>query len=158
MFRKPRTRATGTDGGVDLAPSPRERFFLLLLLALCLLLLGLGLWLSPDPSGVGTHRQLGLSACAYLARTGRPCPTCGATTAFSLAARGRLAAALAVQPLGVLVWALAVLLAGLCLHALLARRTLLLRLWAFPWATGLFVLAALVLLCWLYRLHAWGGD
>jgi hypothetical protein len=56
--------------------------------------------LPPDPSGMGTHRQLGLPPCGWLLATGYPCPTCGMTTAFSNAAHAQPRAALAAQPFG----------------------------------------------------------
>lgn len=56
--------------------------------------------LTPDPAGYGTHRQLGMPSCGWLAATGRPCPTCGMTTAFAHACRGDLAASLRAQPMG----------------------------------------------------------
>lgn len=45
-------------------------------------------WLSPDPRGHGTHQQLGLAPCSLLLLTGRPCPSCGGTTAFAHFVRG----------------------------------------------------------------------
>lgn len=71
--------------------------------------------LEPDPAGLGTHQQLGLSACAWLGSHGSVCPTCGMTTAFSLAADGRLIDAWLVQPaaaLGALGAAMAVWVGG----------------------------------------------
>jgi hypothetical protein len=63
-------------------------------------LLGLALWMTPDPSGIGTHRQLGLPGCTLVMASGYPCPTCGMTTAFSHAVRGRWLRALHSQPAG----------------------------------------------------------
>lgn len=63
--------------------------------------------LVPDPSGLGTHRQLGLAECPTLARSGRPCPTCGMTTAFAHLADGSLAKAWSVQPTAVFIALLA---------------------------------------------------
>ncbi len=54
--------------------------------------------LDPDPSSAGTHRQLGFSACEVKEYLGFPCPTCGATTAFTFFVRGKLIAAFAAQP------------------------------------------------------------
>ena len=45
--------------------------------------LGTARLLEPDPRGFGTHTQLGLAPCAFARITGRPCPTCGMTTAFA---------------------------------------------------------------------------
>ncbi|MEM9351658.1 MAG: DUF2752 domain-containing protein [Planctomycetota bacterium] len=58
--------------------------------------------LEPDPRGFGTHEQLGLSPCWIIARTGLPCPTCGMTTCWSLASRGRWAEAAACNGVGLL--------------------------------------------------------
>lgn len=55
--------------------------------------------LEPASSGFGTHQQLGLPACGWLASTGYPCPTCGFTTAFALAARGHFVLAWQAQPM-----------------------------------------------------------
>lgn len=45
--------------------------------------------LSPDPSGIGTHKQLGLPPCGYKIVFGVPCPSCGMTTSWALATRGK---------------------------------------------------------------------
>ncbi|MBI4576046.1 MAG: DUF2752 domain-containing protein [Planctomycetes bacterium] len=67
--------------------------------------LGLALRLDPDPRGLGTHEQLGLLPCGFHALTGLPCPSCGMTTAFALAVRGRLGPAFLAQPAGALLYA-----------------------------------------------------
>lgn len=59
--------------------------------------------LEPDASGLGTHRQLGLAACPTLARSGRPCPTCGMTTAVAQLAKGSMAKAWNTQPAAVFI-------------------------------------------------------
>lgn len=64
--------------------------------------LGVARGLRPDPSGLGTHTQLGLSPCVFLARTGRPCPACGLTTSAAWAVRGRLDRAWSANPAGCL--------------------------------------------------------
>jgi hypothetical protein len=56
--------------------------------------------LKPDGNHMGTHQQLGLPPCGFVAVTGYPCPTCGMTTAFAHATRGQLGAALYAQPAG----------------------------------------------------------
>ena len=66
----------------------------------------LGMVLDPSPTGAGTHCQLGLPPCGMLETTGLPCPTCGVTTAFSLASHGRLVEALVTQPFGLTVFLL----------------------------------------------------
>src|SRR5437773_24545 len=71
--------------------------------AACAGMLGVGAWLTPDGAGHGTHTQLGLPACAWAAVMHRPCPTCGMTTAVSLAAQGRLVDSFVAQPFGLVV-------------------------------------------------------
>ena len=56
-------------------------------------------FLKPDPSGRGTHRQLGLPACLVCKVTGVDrCPSCGMTTAFAHAMRGEFRAARRCHP------------------------------------------------------------
>ena len=88
-----------------------EQVFWGVVFAACLVVLGLaGLKLSPDPSGLGTHQQLGLPPCGFIAMSGGyPCPSCGYTTTFTLAAHGRLIDAFANQPFGFVVFCLTVL-------------------------------------------------
>jgi hypothetical protein len=67
----------------------------------CLSVLGLAAWLQPSAAGHGTHTQLGLPGCGFLALTGLPCPGCGLTTSFAWLARGALMPALNANPMGV---------------------------------------------------------
>jgi len=98
--------------------------------------------LVPDPSGCGTHEQLGLPPCSFLARTGWPCPSCGLTTSVAATSRGRVVFGFKAHPFGVMVVAgLAVLgLAG-AVEAVGGRDTIrLLRpgmLWAWAAIIGL---------------------
>ena len=63
--------------------------------------LGVAASLQPSAEGVGTHLQIwGMSGCTMLQLTGWPCPMCGMTTTFALAAHGRLVDALLCQPFG----------------------------------------------------------
>ncbi len=68
--------------------------------------LGLAASLTPDPSGMGTHRQLGLGGCSMLVTTGVPCPMCGMTTTFAHLAHLHLLDALKTQPFGVVLFTL----------------------------------------------------
>lgn len=71
------------------------------LVALGLLaVLGVGAWLVPAGLGHGTHTSLGLPACGWVLAFGKPCPTCGMTTAFAHAARLELWASFRAQPMG----------------------------------------------------------
>ncbi len=56
--------------------------------------------LTPDPSGVGTHKQLGFPGCLTIVATGVPCPACGMTTAFAHTVRGQWFRGMHAQPLG----------------------------------------------------------
>jgi hypothetical protein len=68
----------------------------------CLAVLLTAVYLPPSPTGVATHRGLGLAECGLLARTGIPCMACGMTTSFSWFVRGNLLASFYVQPMGCL--------------------------------------------------------
>lgn len=72
------------------------------------LVLGISLSLQADPSGMGTHRQLGLGGCAVLTLTGYPCPMCGMTTTFTHLAHFDFLAGALNQPFGVVLFALTV--------------------------------------------------
>jgi hypothetical protein len=76
-----------------------------------LVALAIAATLQPSDSGMGTHRQLGYPSCLWPVLTGYPCPTCGMTTAFAFAVRGRFGSALLAQPAG-LVAAIATMLAA----------------------------------------------
>jgi len=85
---------------------PRRRLYAALVLLACGAVLAVAAWLKPDPRGYGSHQQLGFGKCGMLITTGLPCPTCGMTTAFAYAVRGRIVSAFLAQPAG-LVFALA---------------------------------------------------
>jgi hypothetical protein len=120
--------------------------------AAALVLLAFGLWVEPDPRGYGTHERLGLPPCLPMQLWHVPCPGCGVTTAFALAAHGRVLSSLANQPLGcvialsiplTLVWAWSVHVRGRDLRSELGR----LRTW--PLA---ILLVLLGLAAWVYKL------
>ncbi len=93
---------TGRDSRSRLGATPLSRWVSALLLAASSALLAVGVQLDADRSGYGTHVQLGLPPCGFLASCGVPCATCGMTTAFTHAVHGSLLAALVVQPTGAL--------------------------------------------------------
>ncbi len=115
-------------------------------------LLGLAAWMEPDPSGMGTHRQLGLPPCSSVVLLGRPCPTCGMTTAFSNAVRGRFLAAFMAQPAGFLLAVATAVAAGLSLSVAVTG-----RIWYLNWyrvspvALVVWVIA-IVVASWLFKL------
>lgn len=63
--------------------------------------------LEPSREGHGTHLQLGLGQCSFLALSGQPCPMCGATTTFTLLAHLRPVDAFLNQPFATLLFGLA---------------------------------------------------
>lgn len=76
----------------------RRRFAAAMLALACLALLGTSAFLRPDALGHSTHTQLGLQPCAWPRLFGRPCLTCGMTTACAHAADAQLARSLRAQP------------------------------------------------------------
>ena len=70
--------------------------------------LGLAFRVDADPSGHGTHTQLGLAPCTILSTTGYPCPMCGATTSWALMAHLHPFQAFYNQPFGATLFLLAV--------------------------------------------------
>jgi hypothetical protein len=62
--------------------------------------------LTPAAEGLGTHMQLGLPPCGFLALFSLPCPACGLTTSFAHLARFALVASLRAHPLGLPLFAL----------------------------------------------------
>ncbi len=140
-------------------PPPRERRLIDRLVSLLLLpsgtVLTVALLLEPDPAGVGTHRQLGLGGCTMLQLTGWPCPMCGMTTTFSLAAHGRLVEALLCQPYGVVLFGLTLATALVALVELVRPTGRWRRFWDWLGLKEGWIAAALVaglILGWVYKL------
>ena len=128
-----------------------ERFFQGVLAVVLAGAVALGFYLVPDPSGTGTHCRLGLLPCGMLVTTGKPCPTCGVTTSFVLAAHGRFGEALINQPFGLILFLLAV--AGLLLSVTTVAAG---RSW-YPlvtkWSVPAFIMALVILglVSWVYK-------
>ncbi len=114
-----------------------------------------GAALEPRSEGHGTHTQLGLPGCGWAAAFGRPCVTCGMTTAVAHAAHGNPTAAFAAQPLGAaLAYAAA---AGFwaALHATATGSRVGLALGGLARPRYLWVLAAAAAAAWGYKLAVW---
>ena len=128
-----------------------ERLVQALLLTTLAGMLALGVALEPSPAGVGTHCRLGLPPCGMLVTTGRPCPTCGVTTSFALAAHGRFLDSLVNQPFGLICFGLVV--AGLVLltATLVTGRSLLPLLTVTGVAVPAVTLLVLALISWAYK-------
>ena len=74
------------------------------LFLVCGLVLYISLRLEADPSGIGTHQQLGLAPCGFVQLTQYPCPMCGMTTSFTLMSDGCFIKAVVNQPFGVVLY------------------------------------------------------
>ncbi|HHN77174.1 MAG TPA: DUF2752 domain-containing protein [Phycisphaerales bacterium] len=111
--------------------------------------------LHPSDEGHGTHTQLGMPACGWVIAFNKPCPTCGMTTAFTHAAHGRFADALADQPMGALLALIsaAVFWAGLHTAITGCRLDRLVRMVLAP--RTLWIAAALAAGAWGYKLLTW---
>jgi hypothetical protein len=72
----------------------------LTLFAVWLFITACGAYLRPDPSGHGTHTQLGLPPCPCVLLFHRPCPGCGLTTSFTAFIHGNFRFAFHAHPLG----------------------------------------------------------
>ncbi|HEX2971142.1 MAG TPA: DUF2752 domain-containing protein [Tepidisphaeraceae bacterium] len=138
----------------------RERLGALGVASGALAVLGAAWVIHPDPSGVGTHHQLGLDACELLVRTGVPCITCGMTTSFSYFVRGQLLASLYTQPMGTLLAFLAALSVWAGLYIAFTGRPAHRLLRLIPWRYYLIPLFTLAVLGWGWKIaiHVTGHD
>lgn len=108
--------------------------------------------LTPRAGGHGTHEELGLPACSFLARTGYPCPSCGLTTSVSAAVHGRFIYAFNAHPFGLLLVAGLLILTFTGMLELVYGRGFVRRLRPGPWwAVGAY---AGMLLGWGWKLLA----
>lgn len=140
--------------------SPSGRCAAALLAACFLAPLAIGAWLTPDPAGVGTHRQLGWAPCGTLIATGVPCPSCGMTTSVAWFAHGNWAAAFYLQPAAALLSLL--LFWGFWIAAYTAATARpvhrLLPLLSAKWSVLLLAAAVLAGWGWKVYLHSHGID
>lgn len=129
-----------------------ERVFWAGALVACLVVLGLAKSLDPDARGIGTHEQLGLPPCGIVEMFGVPCPSCGYTTTFALAADGHVGAAIVNQPFGFLVFLTAVCAVPLTAFSVFGRVSLFACTERWPMGWILAGAATLWLLAWCYKL------
>ncbi|NBX36689.1 MAG: DUF2752 domain-containing protein [Planctomycetes bacterium] len=134
-----------------------ERAAMALVTLACAVLLGIAAWLQPAAAGIGTHRQLGLPSCSWPSTMNIPCPSCGMTTAFALAADGRLIDAFHAQPLGLLLAIGTAALAIASAHSAATGARTVGILWGMVgskawWALGAFAVAA-----WGYKILVMRG-
>ena len=119
----------------------------------CLGILAIAAYIKPDPSGVGSHTQLGFRACGFYQRMGYPCITCGMTTAFAHVVRGQFIRAFIVQPagaLGAMICAVTAVLAGYAFLTGRGQRAFagLLNRLCVNWAAVLMIVVGVVLGSW----------
>jgi len=138
--------------------TPEERLMAVGIGGMLLALLGVARWLEPDPSGVGTHTQLGLPPTFVMEHLGTPCPLCGMTTSWAHTMEGNLIAAFLAQPAGALFALTAMIVLPLSLTmAATGWRPALLAAPAFSqW--GFRLVVAVMAAGWAYKLFAvWTG-
>ncbi len=130
----------------------RARLWSGLILTACVGVLSVAAWVSPDPSGLGTHRQLGFPVCTAVMLTGYPCPTCGMTTAFAHAVRGQFISAFAAQPAG-LALAVGTIATGiLSVFVLLSGYVPSVNWYRISPSRVVLIVAAVILLGWFFKL------
>ena len=152
MHAVPRMPAAGRQG------LWRNRLIGLAVLVPSLGLLLVAAGLTPSGRGYGTHTQLGLEPCGFEVAYGLPCATCGMTTAFALAADGRLVTSFLVQPAGMVLavmTAMAAVVGGWTLVSGMSLGSLLASLWT---PRVLVAGIAMILLAWLYTLVRAGAS
>ena len=119
--------------------------------------LGLAAWLHPDAAGHGTHTQLGMPQCQWVVLFNKPCPTCGMTTSFALAAHEHLARSFINQPMGAVLAVVSAAVFWGALHITLGGirvEPLFRGVWN-RWTVGLLV--ACFLGAWVYKIVTWNG-
>ena len=92
-----------------LSETVQDRLVGLILFVPSASVLAIALSLTPNPAGLGTHRQLGLGGCTILTLTGVPCPMCGMTTTFTHLAHFQIIEGVINQPFGLVLFSLTVL-------------------------------------------------
>lgn len=110
--------------------------------------------LEPASQGFGTHQQLGLPPCTSVALFGIRCPSCGMTTAWSLATRGEILEAAYINCGGLLLAIIAIAyLPASCYFTWRGRST---RGGWFSLALGVSILTSLAIAItqWLWRLNS----
>jgi hypothetical protein len=127
-----------------------------------LLLVGLAgffVWIlvqvDPDDRGHGTHEQLGMPPCDWPLVHGKPCPTCGVTTAAAHLVQFEPLAAVATQPFGAFLAALGLGVAGLAAWSLLRRESFVARFAYLPYGKVFGGGLLLFLASWAYTWLTW---
>ena len=143
---------------LDARLSPRERFTSLVIGLAAAAPVVVAAFLRADPSGLGTHVQLGMPTCTWPTAMGITCPSCGMTTAFAHAAAGDLGASLRTQPMGFLLAVLATATAILGLLGAATGSRLGYWLCRSPGRAGWWTIGSIAFASWLLttaRLKGW---
>jgi len=133
-----------------------ERLVWAVLLVACSAVLVTATRLQPDGRGVGTHEQLGLPPCGFVAAFDAPCPSCGFTTTFTLAAHGRPVDAIVNQPFGFLVFLATVAAVPLALASVFKGVSLLEVVERWPLGRVILATFALWIVSWIYKWQVLG--
>lgn len=129
----------------------RQRQWLALLGLGLLIPLVVALLLRPSPTGMATHRQLGLPPCTFVVLFGIRCPSCGMTTSWAYLMRGDLRSAVASNAGGTLLGLVAI--AAVAWFWISAVRGKLLFKVRHEWLlAALMVILVVTLIDWVYRL------
>jgi len=125
--------------------------FVLAAVASCWLLASI----DPDARGHGTHERLGLAPCSWPIQFGKPCPTCGVTTAATLVVHLSPWRALTTQPFGAALAFAGLWLAIIALLALIRRESLIARISLWPLGTLTIATIAIFLFGWATTWLTW---
>lgn len=107
---------------------------------------------NPDPSGLGTHKGLGLPPCGFYTMFHKPCPSCGMTTSFALMMHGKFLDAIKAQPAGVFLF-LTVFLVWFTIPYHFFKKKKLVDLLELPYLLPILIANLIVILAvWIIRL------
>lgn len=120
-------------------------FFLFVLLAIAA-------WLKPNPSGMGTHTQLGLPGCSLFTLVGIRCPGCGMTTSWAYAMKADFTNAIGANVGGVLLCLLSVAVFPCLMWMSIRGQTINSRWFAQVVVTVLVIAISISIIEWLIRL------
>ncbi len=113
----------------------------------------IALWLTPDPSGIGTHQQLGLPPCFFHYLTGWICPGCGLTTSFSHLAHLQLTEAFSANPFGPILFGLFAFLSLLSLLEFFGKKTPLRKFFSGHYLSFIYVGFGFFILTWCVQIY-----
>ncbi len=140
-----------------LRAAPSERIMAALAAGASLAILLVAVWLKPAEAGHGTHEQLGLHPCVWASTIGQPCPTCGMTTSFALAARADFFGSFQTQPLGFMLALCVASAFWIGLHISLTGSTIAPAIAGLLGTRALWVSFAALIAAWVYKIGVWQG-